>query len=285
MIGRASSLPGATSRPSSVPLPLLPVPFLKALSFFLTLVAPGSLQAWPAPIYRNMVYDTLLIMPPALQRVLWRNEAYLLKGVFGLEGEMASALARDGLAGTLSPDTARAVEQRVQGTAEQVNQRRPFQEVAVELGKLLRIAADLADPTVVGAGDPQLARASGEFHRFVTLHLEEFPLVYDWSLPSTVEGASVAALLERLTSASRSSVPVLVSAFWKDGQLVPATAFDYRSVPYASASLGYSRGVTAASYLWLAAWEEANGDFTGYRFFRNEGPDSSTRSKTEKGRP
>src|SRR3972149_3890445 len=98
-MGRASSLPGATSRVSSVPLPLLPVPFLKALSFFLTLVAPGSLQAWPAPIYRNMVYDTLLIMPPALQRVLWRNEAYLLKGVFGLEGEMASALAPDGLGG------------------------------------------------------------------------------------------------------------------------------------------------------------------------------------------
>src|SRR3972149_272009 len=176
-MGRASSLPGATSRVSSVPLPLLPVPFLKALSFFLTLVAPGSLQAWPAPIYRNMVYDTLLIMPPALQRVLWGNEAYLVKGVFGLEGEMASALARDGLAGTLSPHTARAVEQRVQGTAEQVNQRRPFQEVAVELGKLLRIAADLADPPVVGAGGAPVGRARGGVHRFLTVPLQEFPLV------------------------------------------------------------------------------------------------------------
>ena len=53
---------------------------------------------------------------------------------------------------------------------------------------------------------------------------------------------------------------------------MPATAFDYRSVPYAKASLGYSRGVTAASYLWLAAWEKANGDFTGYRFFAEEKP-------------
>jgi hypothetical protein len=229
-----------------------------------------------------MVYDTLLIMPPALRRVLWRNEAYLLKGVFGLEGEMASALARDGLAGALSRDTVRAVDQRVLGVAEQVNQRRPFREVAVELGKLLRIAADLADPTVVGAGEPQMARASREFHRFVTLHLEEFPLVYDWSLPSTVEGASVHTLLERLTTLSGDSVAGLAAAFWKDGQLVPATAFDYRSVPYAAASLGYSRGVTAASYLWLAAWERASGDFTGYRFFREEGRRTpSTSSKPD----
>ena len=239
----------------------------------LFVMVPGFVDAWPAPTYRNMVYDTLLIMPPTLRRVLWRNEAYLLKGVFGLEGEMASALARDGLAGSLSQDTARAVDQRVDGIAEQVNQHRPFREVAFELGKLLRIAADLADPTVVGASDPRLARASGEFHRFVTLHLEEFPLVYDWSLPSTLKGGvSVTTLLQRLSSTSRASVPDLADAFWKDGRLVPATAFDYRSVPYAMASLGYSRGVTAASYLWLAAWEKANGDFRGYRFFAEEKP-------------
>ncbi|HEX9722875.1 MAG TPA: hypothetical protein VGC53_01185 [Vicinamibacteria bacterium] len=237
--------------------------------FLLSLARPGSVWAWPAPIYRNMVYDTLLIMPPAMRRVLWRNQEHLLKGVTGLEGEMASALARDALTGSISEDTARAIEQRVHGAADQVNQRRPFSEVAVELGKLLRIAADLADPTFIGAGDPQLARASGEFHRFVTLHLDEFPLVYDWTLPSTVEGASVRALLGSLTAASRDSVPLLTSAFWRQGELVPAEAFDYRSVPYASASLSYSRGVTAASYLWLSAWKEANGDFTGYKFYRN----------------
>ncbi len=258
--------PWAKSRSFGSLLPFCTRPLL--LFVLVSLLAPSSVWAWPAPIYRNMVYDTLLIMPPSMRRVFWRNREHLLKGALGLEGEMASALARDGLAGAISEDTARAVEQRVRGAADQVNQRRPFSEVAVELGKLLRIAADLADPTVMGAGAPQLARASGEFHRFVTLHLDEFPLVYDWTLPSTVEGASVRSLLGSLTAASRDSVPRLTSAFWRDGALVPAEAFDYRSVPYASASLGYSRGVTAASYLWLAVWKEANGDFTGYKFYR-----------------
>ena len=37
-------------------------------------------------------------------------------------------------------------------------------------------------------------------------------------------------------------------------------------MPYAEFSLAYSRGATAASYLWLSAWSQAKGDFTGYRF-------------------
>jgi hypothetical protein len=213
-----------------------------------------------------MVYDALRLMPPRFGRVLWRNDAHLLKGVYRLEGETASALARDVLLGELSVETKGNVERRVSDIASMVDDHRPFREVAYELGKLLRIAADLADPSIVGADNSDLARASGEYKRFVELHLDEIPLVFDYSLPSTLEGASVPSLLERLTAATDESVELLAGAFWRDGKLVPATEFDFRSVPYAVTSLGYSRGVTAASLLWLAAWAEANGDFTGYRF-------------------
>lgn len=216
-----------------------------------------------------MVYDTLRLLPPSLGRVLWRNDEHLLRGVYRLEGEMASVLARDGLRGELSDDTNEDVERRVVEIASMVDRHRPFREIAFELGKLLRIAADLADPSVVGAGKADLARVSGEFQRFVTLHLNEIPLVFDNNLPSTLEGATVRSLLERLTSATDASADSVARAFWRDGELVPATEFDFRSVPYAVASLGYSRGVTAASLLWLAAWSKANGDFTGYRFGKN----------------
>jgi hypothetical protein len=205
-------------------------------------------------------------MPPRFGRVLWRNDAHLLKGVYRLEGETASAIARDSLKGGLSAETKGEVERRVSEIASMVDEHKPFGDIAYELGKLLRIAADLADPSIVGAGNTDLARASGEYQRFVELHLDEIPLVFDDSLPSTLEGATVPSLLERLTAATDESVGRLAEAFWRDGELVPATEFDFRSVPYAVTSLGYSRGVTAASFLWLAAWAEANGDFTGYRF-------------------
>jgi hypothetical protein len=158
------------------------------------------------------------------------------------------------------------VERRIERVVRMVEEHRPFRETAVELGRLLRIAADLSDPTIVGAGFPELARVTPEYVRFVDLHLTQIPLVHDSSLPSPIAGASVAGLLGRVTEKTSASIGPLANAFWKDGRVVPATSFDFRSVPYAETSLSYSRGVTAASYLWLSAWRKANGDFTGYRF-------------------
>jgi hypothetical protein len=213
-----------------------------------------------------MVYDALALMPPSLGRVLARRDEALLSGVSTLEGETASLIARDGLRGELSRDLIEDVESRIERVVRMVDEHRPFRETAIELGRLLRIAADLSDPTVVGAGSPELRRVAPEYLRFVGLHLAQIPLVHDGSLPSPVAGASVEGILARVAARTSASIAPLSDAFWKDGQVVPATSFDFRSVPYAETSLNYSRGVTAASYLWLSAWTKAHGDFTGYRF-------------------
>jgi hypothetical protein len=229
-------------------------------------VSSSPAEAWPQEAYRNMVYDTMRMMPPRLARVLLARHDAVLRGVTSLEGETASTLARDGREGKLSSVLMEDVETRIERIVRLVDERRPFDEMAEELGRLLRIAADIADPAVLGAGNPELRRVVPEYYRFVGLNLTKFPLVHDGALPSTVNGASVRTLLDRLASATTASVSPLSRAFWRDGRVVPAAQFDYRSVPYAETSLSYSRGVTAASYLWLSAWAKANGDFTGYRF-------------------
>jgi hypothetical protein len=241
------------------PFRLLPV-------LLVAVVSPTESAAWPAEAYRGMVYDALALMPPSLGRVLARRDEFLLSGVTSLEGETASLIARDGLSGQISQELIRDVEGRVERVVRMVEGRRPFRETAVELGRLLRIAADLSDPTIVGAFSPELRRVAPEYARFVGLNLGKIPLVHDDSLPSPVAGASVAGILGRVAEKTTASVAPLSTAFWKDGRVVPATSFDFRSVPYAETSLSYSRGVTAASYLWLSAWSRANGDFTGYRF-------------------
>jgi hypothetical protein len=213
-----------------------------------------------------MVEDVLRLLPPSLGRVLARRDDALLSGAQSLESETASAIARDGIRGELSPELIRDVERRIDLVVRMVGEHRPFRETAVELGRLLRIAADLSDPVVIGAGSPELRRVAPEYIRFIGLHLTEIPLVYDGSLPSPIAGGSIAGLLGRVTQATSASVDPLAKAFWRDGRVQPASSFDYRSVPYAETSLSYSRGVTAASYLWLSAWAKADGDFTGYRF-------------------
>lgn len=239
-------------------------PFL-ALNL-LTFLAPIDAGAWPAEAYRGMVYDALALMPPSLGRVLSRRDEALLSGVSTLEGETASLIARDGIRGEISRELVEDVEKRIDRVVRMVDDHRPFRETALELGRLLRIAADLSDPTVVGAGSPELRRVAPEYIRFVGLHLARIPLVHDGTLPSPVSGASVERILGRVAARTSAAIVPLSEAFWKDGQVVPATSFDFRSVPYAETSLSYSRGVTAASYLWLSAWTKANGDFTGYRF-------------------
>jgi hypothetical protein len=241
----------------------------RALPLALVLVllgTPAVADAWPAEAYRSMVYDVLRLMPPSLGRVLASRDKALLSGAQSLESETASTIARDGIRGELSPDLIRDVERRIDVVVRMVGDHRPFHETALELGRLLRIAADLSDPIVVGAGSPELRRIAPEYVRFIGLHLTEIPLVHDRSLPSPVDGASIAGLLGRVTQATGASIDPLAKAFWQDGHLQPASSFDYRSVPYAETSLSYSRSVTAASYLWLSAWAKANGDFTGYRF-------------------
>lgn len=239
-----------------------------ACALVLLAIGSGAAEAWPAEVYRNMVFDTIRLLPPSLARVLWRRSDLVLRGAQSLEGETASTLARDGLEGELSPELVDDVEARIDRIVHMVDDRSSFNEVALELGGLLRIAADLSDPTVIAAGTPELQKVGLEYYRFVGLNADQVPLVHDKNLPSPLDtdGATVPVLLRRLSQASRRAVSPLYQAFWKDGRVLPATSFDFRSVPYGEFSLSYSRGVTAASYLWLAAWRGANGDFTGYRF-------------------
>ena len=244
------------------------LPTIVLLTLILPLVAGAAtpLYAWPKEAYQNMVYDTIRLLPPSLARVLWRRREVIVRGVTSLEGETASRLARDGRDGIVSSELVSDVEARIDRVVGLVGTHQSFDLTAMELGRLLRIAADLSDPTVMGSGSDGMRRVSAEYHRFVGMHLTEIPLVYDKSLPSTVEGASLSRMLHELGVSTIASARPLTDVFWKDGRVVSASSFDFRSVPYAQTSLTYSRSVTAASYLWLSAWANANGDFTGYRF-------------------
>jgi hypothetical protein len=239
------------------------------LALVLSVLFPNLLSAWPSPAYRAMAYDTLRLMPPSLARVLGRNERFLLEGVYGLEGETASELARQALRGNPGAAASKELELRIKKVTGMVDAHQPFREVALELGKILRIAADLADPCFVGAAEPRMSQAAAEYLRFVQAHVDRIPMVYDRGIPSLLEGASLPTVLGYLTVETGTSAARLGEVFFRGDQLVSASEFDYRSVPYAEASLNYSRAVTAASHLWLLAWSAAHGDLSGTPFLRN----------------
>jgi len=215
-----------------------------------------------------MAYDTIRLMPQSLGRVLKRNEEALLAGV---EAPRSTG-------GNLS--AAEDVERRMAIVVKMVQDHQPFREIARELGELLRVYADHADPARAGAQDPRMQLVSSEYARFVEAHVSEVPLVYDRRVPSILEGAAISDSLAALElEASRSAVRI-ADAFLREGRVLPAASFDYRSVPFAEASLAYSRAITAASQAWLRAWSSANGDLKGAPFARL--PPSASGKRTGK---
>ena len=147
--------------------------WLVVVFIFLTGKVPAD--AWPKEAYRAMVYDTLRLLPPRLSRVLLKREAAILRGVRSLEGETASMLARDGVRGRLSADLVKDVETRIEQVVRMVGEHNSFDDTAYELGRLLRIAADLADPVIVGAGRRDLQRVAARALPIRRSQLDEVP--------------------------------------------------------------------------------------------------------------
>ena len=105
---------------------------MRSTAFQLTLVTcivfgstTRALFAWPAEVYRNMVYDALELLPPSLGRVLALRSEAIIDGAHSLEGETASRLARDGLRGELSTDLILDVEARIELVVSMVDGHRP----------------------------------------------------------------------------------------------------------------------------------------------------------------
>ena len=225
-----------------------------------------SVWSWPKTAYRNMVHDTLRVIPPRLSQVLTSRDDAIYNGMINIRSDTATVFARNEIPAQIPNDLLDDVNNRIERIVLMLNQHNSFDDIGYELGHLLRIAIDACDPGIVGSGRPELQRVVSEYYRFVDSNLNKIPFVYDKRLPSPAAGGYVRELLTQAVKETSDSVTNIADAFWKQGRLVSASGLDLQSVPYAEASLSYSRGVTTAAYLWVLVWSKANGDFTGYRF-------------------
>ena len=62
----------------------------------------------------------------------------------------------------------------------------------------------------------------------------------------------------------------LARAYAAAGNPPAAAAFDDRSVPFAVASLSYSRTVTRVVRVWIRAWRDASGDVSRTPYLETE---------------
>jgi hypothetical protein len=141
---------------------------------------------------------------------------------------------------------------------EAVETRKPFAEVCRRFGELAHFVADAAFPP--GAGGQSGIERYEHFASFAESRREKFPLVFYGHGDPDLDRGDFRAFTLGVLQRSRGEDGELARAYAAAGDPPNPAAFDDRSVPFAVASLSYSRCVTDIVRVWLAAWKRAHGD-------------------------
>jgi len=228
-------------------------PILVLLGTLLLAARPAA--AWTAPTRMRMVDEAVRLMPPSLRAALERQREPLLRGALEpMTAEDAVAHRPPWQGGTLD----REIAARIDALARSAGETRSFAALARSFGDLAHFVADASFPP--GAAGTQGAARYQDFGKYCESRLGRIPLVF-WGHdgPAGVPGDPQAFALEILEQA-RAEDRELARAYARAGDPPDPTAFDDRSVPFAIASLSYTRSVTHIVRAWLTAWGKANGD-------------------------
>lgn len=238
---------------------------LRVAGVLTLLLAAVPSRAWVPETRRAIALDALKLMPASLRTVLERNREPLLRGMLEpMTSESGPSHRPASEGGTLESEIRDAAE----AVAAAVDARAPFSEVAKRFGLLAHRVSDAAFP-------PNAAGRAGaghyaHFRSFAESRREKFPLVFYGHDDPALERGDFDAFAAGVVAEARREDANLARAYAAAGSPPQPSAFDDRSIPFAIASLSYSRAVTYVTRAWIAAWSKAHGDlgYTPYLKFR-----------------
>jgi len=215
-------------------------------------------EAWTASTRIQLVDDAIKMMPPSLRKVLEKRREEVRRGMLMPMTDEDGAAHRPAWdKGSLSDSVDLAAREVVAGS----DGRAPFDELARRFGTLAHYVADAGFPPA--AAGPSGVTRYAHFAAFCETRRSRFPLVFyghdNPALAKTDFRAFTSGVLERSRAEDENLARAYAAApSWND-----PVAFDDRSVPFAIASLSYSRSVTDIVQAWLAAWKLCHGDLAG----------------------
>jgi hypothetical protein len=225
------------------------------------LLAPPA-SAWAPETRVRMVDEAVRFMPAGLRLALERHREPLLRGALG-------PLAREDDAAHRAPWSGGSLERTIEAEAHalvvSLGQPTPFAELASRFGVLAHYVLDAGFPPGIGHEDS--GRRYAHFSQFCESRRERFPLVFYGHADAELARADFRAFALRVMERASSEDQTLARAYAAAGDPPDPAAFDDRSVPFAVASLAYSRAVTEVVRAWLTSWTQADGDLgrTPYR--------------------
>lgn len=203
----------------------------------------------------RIVDEAIRLAPKSLRLAMERHREAVLRGALEPLREEDGAPHRPPWEGGTLPES---VASEAGALVEAVGKPAPFDEVCRRFGRLAHFVTDAGFPPQAAGKDG--ASRYAHFGRYTAEKLPKFPLVFHGhDDPALVRGdfaAFALAVLEQARVEDRNLARVYAAA----GTPPSPAFFDDRSIPFAVASLAYSRTVTHVVRAWLAAWERAGGD-------------------------
>jgi hypothetical protein len=231
----------------------------------LVLLACGApAAAWPTSVMESLARDARRLLPRSLAALMHRHEREILEASQRFPPDLARLMAADLAAGELRPETVAALEQHAQQAVDLLRQKRVTEGV-IELGALLRIPADLADPALMAGETGYPSGVTREYYAFVEASLEKIPVVLDDPPALKLGRDKLGPYWRRVHGRSRGDSGVIRVEMFRNGQVVDHRTLDYRSPVFGVASLAYSRAVTSIAATWLTLWRSVGGDLTRMR--------------------
>jgi len=218
-----------------------------------------------------MVDDAVKMMPPTLRHVLESRRDSVLSGMLTpMTAEDAPPHRPPWDEGTLETSVDSAVRELVAGANAQL----PFREVSRRFGALAHFVADAGFPP--GAAGALGAPHYAHFAAFCETRRGRFPLVFYGHDNAQLARRDVRAFTLAILERARAEDVTLARAYAAAPSWDDPASFDDRSVPFAVASLAYSRAITDIVQAWLYAWRRCNGDLGGTPYMGAAAPKGAT---------
>lgn len=228
--------------------------FIAAVVF----VSASPAQAWTAPTRVMMVDDAVKLLPPSLRKVLEKRRTDVLRGMLEpLTHEDSESHRPPWDGGTLPASVHGAAQSLVAASAGRAS----FRDVARRFGMLAHFVADAGFPPAAAGKDG--AAHYAHFAAFCETRRSRFPLVFYGHQNAALAADDFEAFTVQILERARGEDSTLARAYSHAADWNDSPAFDDRSVPFAIASLSYSRSVTDIVQAWLAAWRDCHGDLAG----------------------
>lgn len=211
--------------------------------------------AWTAEMRVRMTDEAVRFMPPSLRLALESHRDALLRGMLTPLTVVDDPDRRPPWSGgTLDV----AVEREVRALEALLARPSSFDEVARGFGGIAHLLFEASFPP--GMSEPFPRERAEHFSSFCAQRLEKFPLVFLGHEDDALDAGEFRVFALRAMEQARDEDANLARAYEAAGRPPDPSHFGDRSVPFAVASLSYSRAVNHVVRVWLALWKEAGGD-------------------------